>query len=68
MPGPGDINKKRRAAKDTGRVISVSVEPDGAGPQAEVWMSAYTTQFAIAHLAGAAVRMKKCVLARLEVA
>ena len=66
VPGPGDINKKRRAVQDKGAVISIDLEPDGAGSRAEVWMSEWTSQLGIAHFAGAALRMKKKVVSRLE--
>lgn len=69
VPGPGVINKKRRAVQDVGPVVSVHIEPaEGGGTEIGTWMSAWTSQVGLVYYAGAAVRRKRLVLKRVEAA
>lgn len=65
--GPGDINKRRRSANDSGPVVSVDISslPDGSTHVA-VWMSAWRSYAGIANFAGSARGAARKVIRRLE--
>lgn len=65
--GPGDINKRRRSANDSGPVVSVDISrlADGS-THVTVWMSAWHSKFFFANFAGSAKGMAKKIISRLE--
>jgi len=67
VDGPGDVNYRRRSINDTGPVISVDIDPDGAGGSVvQVWMSHFTTRGPWVMFAEAAIGQRRKVIRRVQ--
>ncbi|TWP32999.1 hypothetical protein [Leekyejoonella antrihumi] len=67
VPGPGHINKKRRALRGEGATVSVDIEPAAqGGTEVSTWMSAWRSRYGFASFGGAAYRQKKRLLKRVD--
>lgn len=61
VDGPGTINKRRRG-KDGGIVMSIDIEPSGAGTRVDMWASSTNTYLLFfVNFAGVVNRRKKAI-------